>query len=201
MVMVCITKTCMQTCKQCKKQFNIDAQYQVFYKKMNVPEPTLCPDCRRQRRFAFRNERALYSRPCDLCKKTVVSFYSVSYPGKVYCQDCWWSDAWDSKTYGRVYDPSKSFFEQFHELFLSVPQLALINTKSENAAFTAHSASIASAFTRMRSTCRFLQAGAYASSLLFRVISLRRSRISRVQKKSLLSVRSRVRVPNTCRKS
>ena len=131
----------MQTCKQCQKQFNIDAQDQVFYKKMNVPEPTLCPDCRRQRRFAFRNERALYSRPCDLCKKTVVSFYSVSYPGKVYCQDCWWSDAWDSKTYGRVYDPSKSFFEQFHELFLSVPQLALINTKSENAAFTAHSAS------------------------------------------------------------
>jgi hypothetical protein len=43
-------------------------------------------------------------------------------PYKAYCFTCWWSDNWDGKTYGREYDFSKPFFEQFKELLLAVPR-------------------------------------------------------------------------------
>lgn len=129
----------MPECKQCSEQFEIAQADHAFYTKINVPPPTHCPDCRRQRRFAFRNERVLYSRLCDLCRKTTISFYSPSYPGQVYCQDCWWSDKWDATAFGRPYEPGTSFFEQYQALNRAVPQIALFNTNSENAAFTAHS--------------------------------------------------------------
>lgn len=129
----------MPTCKQCSSQFVVRQTDKAFYSKINVPEPTHCPQCRQQRRFAFRNERFLYSRNCDLCGVTAVSLFSPQYPGPVYCQTCWWSDQWDGTTYGRDYEPSRSFFEQFKELMLNSPVPALINTGSENSAFTTHS--------------------------------------------------------------
>ena len=52
----------MKNCKECKKQFEIDSNDKTFYKKVNVPEPKLCPQCRMQRRFAFRNEKELLGR-------------------------------------------------------------------------------------------------------------------------------------------
>ncbi|MDP2629999.1 MAG: zinc-ribbon domain containing protein [Candidatus Uhrbacteria bacterium] len=126
-------------CTKCTKQFIITQEDHEFYAKIGIPAPTLCPSCRRQRRLAFRNERALYSRPCNLCKKTTVSFYSPSYSGPVYCQPCWWSDGWDSSLFAREYDPSRPFFEQLNELFCAVPCIAMFNTNSENSEFTAHS--------------------------------------------------------------
>ncbi|MBI4253098.1 hypothetical protein HY623_02905 [Candidatus Uhrbacteria bacterium] len=125
-------------CGQCIKQFEIIEQDRAFYRRIKVPEPTFCPDCRRQRRFAFRNERALYSRACDLCKKITVNFYSPSYAGPVYCQPCWWSDNWDPFLYARKYDPSAPFFDQLKDLFRSVPQIAMMSKSGENSDFTAH---------------------------------------------------------------
>jgi hypothetical protein len=126
-------------CKQCNILFEITDADRAFYAKLSIPAPMLCHVCRRQRRFAFRNERALYSRACDLCKKPTVSFYSPAYPGLVYCQPCWWSDSWDPFSYGRPYDPSRPFFDQLKELFRAVPQIAIFNTNSEHSEFTAHS--------------------------------------------------------------
>lgn len=39
----------------------------------------------------------------------------------VYNHDYWWSDDWDPMEYGRKYDFSRPFFEQFRELMYSVP--------------------------------------------------------------------------------
>lgn len=61
----------MQTCKTCKKNFEIRPEDFVFYEQIKVPPPGHCPDCRTQRRISFRNERTLYKRQCNLCKKTV----------------------------------------------------------------------------------------------------------------------------------
>ncbi len=126
------------TCKKCSNNFVITPEDRAFYANLSIPAPVLCPDCRRQRRFAFRNERALYSRSCDLCKKSTVSFYSPSYPGPVYCQPCWWSDSWDPFAYAREYDPSRPFFEQLKELFRAVPLPAMMSRGGENSDFTAH---------------------------------------------------------------
>ena len=110
-----------------------------FYKKIDVPPPTLCPDCRQQRRYAWRNERVLYRRDCDLCRKNVVTIYSSNKPYKIYCTLCFWSDKWDGTDYGRDFDFSKNFFEQFYELQLRVPRIALLSKNSVNADYTHHS--------------------------------------------------------------
>lgn len=44
-------------------------------KKYSIPSPKLCPDCRQQRRLAFRNERNLYKRKCDMSGKDIISIY------------------------------------------------------------------------------------------------------------------------------
>ncbi|MEK9147427.1 MAG: hypothetical protein AAB593_00710 [Patescibacteria group bacterium] len=112
-------------CQNCDKNFTIIEDDQNFYTKMQVPLPTFCPDCRLRRRLAFRNERALYKRNCDLCKKSIVSVYNKDKELLVYCSPCWWSDNWDDTKYGKDYNWNKPFFEQLRDLIKVVPKIAL----------------------------------------------------------------------------
>ncbi len=128
-----------KTCKTCSKEFLIEEEDFGFYEKMQVPPPTLCPDCRQQRRYAWRNERTLYRRACDLCGKSTVTIYSPDKPFKVYCVPCWWGDGWDPASFGRDFDFSRPFFEQFSELEHDVPRMALLNKNSINSEYTHHS--------------------------------------------------------------
>ncbi|MCE9549316.1 hypothetical protein K8Q98_02875 [Candidatus Nomurabacteria bacterium] len=114
-------------CQNCRKNFVIESEDFNFYEKIKVPPPTFCPDCRRQRRWAWRNNMSLYSRKCDLCSKAVVSVYSPDSGLTIYCNKCWWSDNWDPKSYGVEYDFSRPFFEQFKELMHKVPHMAIVN--------------------------------------------------------------------------
>lgn len=114
-----------KVCQNCKNQFIIEPEDFQFYEKIKVPPPTWCPRCRLQRRLAWFNLFNLYKRPCDLCKQDVISMYSPEAPYKVYCEHCWWSDGWDPFQYGRDYDFSKPFFQQFNELLHEVPLLGL----------------------------------------------------------------------------
>ncbi len=51
----------------------------------------------------------------------MITAFHPDLPYKTYKQEVWWSDKWDPKSYGREYDFSRSFFEQYHELMLTVP--------------------------------------------------------------------------------
>lgn len=114
--------TPQKQCQNCKSEFTIAPEDFKFYEKISVPPPTWCPECRMQRRMAFRNERSLYPRACDLCKKDVIAIYPEKVPFPVYCQTCWWSDKWDAEEYGQGFDVSRPFFEQFKELQTRVPR-------------------------------------------------------------------------------
>lgn len=85
--------------------------------KYSIPTPTLCPDCRQQRRILWRNERKLYKRNCDATGKQIISIYSPDKPYKVYDGKIWWSDSWDAMDYGRDFDFDRWFFEQFWKTF------------------------------------------------------------------------------------
>jgi len=67
-----------------------------------------------------------------MCEESVVSCYSPQNKHKVYCQKCWLSDKWDFENYGKDYDFSKPFFEQWYELFLKIPHVAINNSNSIN---------------------------------------------------------------------
>lgn len=123
-------------CVQCSAEFTVEPDDFAFYKKIDVPAPKMCSMCRAQRRLAFRNERSFYKRPCDKCKKDVISIYSPNKPYTVWCHDCWFSDNWDARDFARPYDAGKPFFEQFKNLWQAVPKVALMYTRSVNSEYT-----------------------------------------------------------------
>jgi hypothetical protein len=120
-------KSEIKNCQNCKKDFTIEPDDFGFYEKIKVPLPTFCPECRRQRRNAWRNTFSLYSRQCDSCQKSVISLYAPDSGITIYCNKCWWSDKWDAKSFGVDYDFSKPFFTQFRELLGKVPTMSVVN--------------------------------------------------------------------------
>jgi len=127
----------MTNCTKCKNGFEITDKDRAFYKKIQVPHPTLCPDCRTQRRMSFRNERNLYHDKCDLCGDKMISAYKPGHTMPVYCNTCWWGDDWDPESYGVEVDVAKPFFPQYKALMDKVPRLnlALVKASCANADF------------------------------------------------------------------
>ena len=119
------TKSENRICQNCKKDFIIEPDDFGFYEKIKVPPPTFCPECRLKRRLYHYNKRALYKRLCAFCKKETFSMYNENEQITVYCNTCWWSDAWDPFSYARTYDFSRTFFEQIKEMLKEVPWMAL----------------------------------------------------------------------------
>ncbi len=124
-------------CRQCQSGFEITDADLAFYekvspvfqsKKYQIPAPTVCPTCRLIRRLAFRNERNLYERKCDKTGKNIISIYS---PDKlhppVWENSEWYSEHADFTVFGRGFDFSRPFFEQFWELKKLVPARTLLN--------------------------------------------------------------------------
>lgn len=112
-------------CKQCSASFAIDDRDQGFYAKMQVPAPTLCPECRFQRRLAWRVEHNLYLRKCDLTGREMISIFPPDHPNKVYHHEEWYGDGWNPLEEGRPYDFNRPFFAQFSELMRAVPFFSL----------------------------------------------------------------------------
>ena len=122
----------MKICNQCKSQFEITDDDRKFYNRMQVPEPTLCFECRMKRKLAYRNDRSLYKTESTLTGKPIISMYDPENKFVVYEQSEWWGDKWDPLDYGRDFDFKRSFFEQFAELQKTVPRFNLFNMDSEN---------------------------------------------------------------------
>lgn len=131
-------------CRFSGKEFTITEDDLAFYDKVSpvfngvkyaLPPPTLCPDERARSRMAWRNERKLYSRKCDFSGKSIISIYPPDSPFKIYNQSAWWGSEWDAVSYGRDFDFSKSFFEQFANLLLKVPRLSIVNSQHQNSEY------------------------------------------------------------------
>jgi len=118
-----------EICKKCQVNFEITSDDFSFYEKMSVPAPKECPLCRQQRRMLFRNFKTLYKIPSALSGKMMISMYAENTPYKIYTRDEWWSDDFDALAYGRDFDFSCPFFEQFAELLLDVPKFSLMSTQ------------------------------------------------------------------------
>jgi len=71
--------------------FRIIPQELKFYKKMNIPLPHLCPDCRHRERIKQRNPLKLYTRQCmnKGCNNTFETTYAPDRKDIVYCEKCY----------------------------------------------------------------------------------------------------------------
>lgn len=106
-------------------------------KKFPLAPPTLCIEERHRHRAMFAEDITFFRRTSSLSGKPIVSLYDPAKPYPVYANDEWWSDAWDELGYGRAFDPGRSFFEQFTELYDAVPKMATFNEACENCDFCA----------------------------------------------------------------
>lgn len=112
-------------CIYCHKTFQLVDWDIEFYKKIGVPTPTHCPDCRQQRRLASANQLYLYKRKCGATGKDIISNYHPDDPYIVYEQAYWFSEQWDPLEYGIEFDFSRPFFEQNEEFARRIPRPAL----------------------------------------------------------------------------
>lgn len=122
----------MPICRECNKGFEIRSADEQFYRTVDVPNPSMCPDCRMQRRMMFRNFFNWYHRKCDLTGKQIVSMYDKDVPFPVYETREWWSDKWDGKSFGREVDFNRPILPQLKELSFSVPRMGIMNINCEN---------------------------------------------------------------------
>jgi hypothetical protein len=87
-------------CKdQCTEAFKIVPEEFKFYKRMNLPLPRLCPNCRHYQRINLRNPMKLWHRQCMCDKKHAhhngqceVEFETTYAPDRleiVYCERCY----------------------------------------------------------------------------------------------------------------
>ena len=138
-----------RTCVTCGSPFAIHPDEEAFLQKMTwtfgdtkvaLPLPDTCPVCRSQLRVAHRNERYLYRTPAaNTGKETITLFAPEPLWGpayKVLSQEDWRSDGMDPMSYGRDFDFSRPFFEQWSVLHKSVPRMALTSLGNENSDFS-----------------------------------------------------------------
>jgi len=136
-------------CKQCGEQFEMTEEYSAFLKRVSpmigskkyqIPPPALCPNCRLQERTCHRNERFLHKNTSSLSGKEIISLYDRQplwgKPYEIFTQDEWYGDRWDPMKYGRSFDFSRTFFEQWVELHKAVPRMGLIQVGNENCEYT-----------------------------------------------------------------
>lgn len=126
----------MASCTQCQRSFDVSESDLAMYSRFDVSIPDLCFYCRLQRRMSFFNRRKLYRRKCDKTGQEIVSIFSPDKPHTVYSKDAWYGDDWDPLDYGRPFDFSRPFFEQYKELLLEVPLFALaVHGQNENSEY------------------------------------------------------------------
>lgn len=124
-------------CQNCKNDFTLDKQELTLLEKIGMPMPSFCAHCAMIERMIWRNERTLYKHQ-NLAPGTtgdIVSLYAPDSSVIVYDSKSWWGDAWDAAAYGRDYNFSKPFFQQFSELMKEVPFPALQNWNCVNSDF------------------------------------------------------------------
>lgn len=114
-----------RTCQNCKSPFVIEDEDFQFYKKIDVPPPTWCPECRLIRRFSFTNIWNLHKRKCSKCEKQMISIFPENTEFPVYCQPCWWADDWDGTEFQMEYDLERPFLDQMKELTKKTPYMGL----------------------------------------------------------------------------
>jgi len=110
-----------RTCQNCKQPFAIESEDIALLAKFDAPHPGECARCVWRRLLAFWVFGKFRKTKSALSGKTIITNFGEEIKFPLYERTEWVSDVWDPLTYGRAYDPSRPFFEQFKELQDQVP--------------------------------------------------------------------------------
>ncbi len=126
------------TCMATGAAITVSDEEQDFCRKYELPLSVHAPFVRLRSLLAYRNRSNLYNSTCALTKKPILSCIPPERNLQVIDIDVWESDEWDPRDYGRPYDFSRPFFEQFANLYSSVPlpNLSVMRGTMENSDYT-----------------------------------------------------------------
>jgi hypothetical protein len=108
-------------CRLTRQDFETSEFEREYCGKHDLPLPVTCPAERMRTLCAFRPAHYLFPTECSRSKQRILSCFPPDRGLTVYDVDAWLSDGWDARDYGRPYDFSRSFFDQFEELLAVVP--------------------------------------------------------------------------------
>mgnify|MGYP006053937181 CR=1 FL=1 len=74
----------------CTSAFRVTPEELQFYRKMKLPLPRYCPNCRHYQRLEYKNPWKLYTRLCtNGCGNNIETTYAPDRPETVYCEKCY----------------------------------------------------------------------------------------------------------------
>jgi hypothetical protein len=78
-------------CIGCKKNYRIIVDELSFYRRMNLPIPRNCPECRHSKRMSMRGPNKLWHRHCmkEGCSNEFETSYAPNRPEIIYCERCY----------------------------------------------------------------------------------------------------------------
>jgi hypothetical protein len=78
-------------CMACEKNYRLIGDELTFYKRMSIPIPRNCPECRHLFRINDRGPNKLWSRQCmnEGCQNEFETSYAPDRPEIVYCEKCY----------------------------------------------------------------------------------------------------------------
>ncbi|MDD4351732.1 MAG: hypothetical protein PHU71_01980 [Candidatus Gracilibacteria bacterium] len=120
-------------CHHCQQDFALTELDQKFLTKLQVPEPTICPDCRRKQRLAFWPFGILQKRKCDFSGEDIISTFPANARFPVYHRDHWFSDQWQAPE--QEIDWQRPFLEQLYELQCQTPHFHRLSKNAENSEY------------------------------------------------------------------
>ncbi len=126
-----------KVCKVTGKRFVISPAEEKYCTDRGLPLATIEPLTLLRRLQAFRNRVHLYNAVCASSGKAILSCFPPEKGYKVFDSGIWNGDSWNGQEYGRDYDPTRPFFEQFDALLHSVPlpNLSIVDTGESNSKY------------------------------------------------------------------
>jgi len=127
------------------KEFEISKKENDFLEKITpifdgqkfpFPESTVSPNERIRNITAHRNEQYLYHAKSCFSKKPLISVYPENFSGKLCSREEWFSDIWDPMEFGKDFDFSRTFFENYADLQKEIPRAATVTIGNENCEYT-----------------------------------------------------------------
>lgn len=74
---------------ECTGAFRVIPEEFAFLRRMNIPLPRLCPNCRHYERLKLRNPPHFYHRQCVKCGAEFETSYAPDRLEKIYCEPCY----------------------------------------------------------------------------------------------------------------
>lgn len=133
-----------QKCKITGKDFEVSSAELAHIQSMStafpgfelaIPFPTIHPLEQLRRMYSFTNYYNLHHEKSAFSGKPLLSRYDSTLGTKLCTVDEFWSDQIDNTQFGRDYDFSRPFFEQWKELYRDCYMLPLNNFNAEGSLY------------------------------------------------------------------